>query len=230
LKNIFIILITIILNTNLLSANNIIYDSTTFEVRIPEDSQLEKYRNDPEFKYDREVKKEATIWNRIINWLLEKFFKLFSNSGAAPYVRYIIVGILIALLIVKILNTDFQSLFIKSKKQIKIDYGISEQDLNKINIDEMIEKSIKNQDYRLATRYLFLKSLKILTENNIIQWKINKTNSDFVIEIKNTKFYEPFKSLSSVFERIWYGNFDISLENFLDVKSKFEHFNKSINL
>jgi len=172
LKNIFIILITIILNANLLSANNIIYDSTTFEVRIPSDSKLEKFRNVPEFKYDREVKQESTIWNRIINWLLENFFKLFSNTGAAPYVRYIIVGVLIALLIAKILNTDFQSLFIKSKKQIKIDYGISEQDLNKINIDEMIEKSIKNQDYRLATRYLFLKSLKILTENNIIQWKI----------------------------------------------------------
>jgi len=230
LKHLFLIYILIIINSCFcVSQNAINYDSTNFEIRIPSESEIESYKFNPDFKYDREVNKPVTIWDRILFWLLQRFYDLFSNTGAAPFIRYIIVGLLFILILVKILNTDFQALFIKSKKQLNLDYSILDEDINKINLDEMIEKSIKEQDYRLATRYLFLKTLKILTTNNFIEWKINKTNSDFVVEIKETKFYEDFKKLSLTFEHIWYGNFDLTNENFVLLKSKFETFNKSLN-
>jgi hypothetical protein len=66
----------------------------------------------------------------------------------------------------------------------------------------------------LATRFLYLKSLKILTKNNIIEWHFDKTNSDYLNEIRNAETRQLFKKASYVYDYVWYGEFPLDQQQF----------------
>ena len=67
----------------------------------------------------------------------------------------------------------------------------------------------------------FLKLLKELTDKNLISWKIDKTNSDYSIELSNSKYSKQFKELAFLYEYIWYGDFPVDDTNFKSTISKF---------
>jgi hypothetical protein len=224
---VFFVILSLIY-TGLNAQSNLNYDSSEVKLRIPEKQIIEEYISSIDFQYQNDVENPITFWDKVKLWLINKFFKLFSNEGAAPLVRYILIGLLFVLVLVKLLNTNLKSLFFKSKQHIKIDYSVSEDDISNINIEEVILNAINSKSYRIATRYLFLKTLKILTEKEIIEWKINKTNNDYFIEMNDKKYIKEFKSLSSSFEYIWYGNFDISEKNFNQLNLRFNNYFKII--
>ena len=59
------------------------------------------------------------------------------------------------------------------------------------------------------TRYYFLWYLKLLCDRNFLKWDIEKTNLDYLSEIKDLIKREEFENLSFLYENIWYGEFNI---------------------
>lgn len=57
----------------------------------------------------------------------------------------------------------------------------------------MIEEAIANRNYRFALRLNYLRSLKILSDKEIINWKIDKTNHEFIGEIKHSNLKSTFQ-------------------------------------
>ena len=64
--------------------------------------------------------------------------------------------------------------------------------------------------------------LKKLAANEIIVWDLEKTNSDYLYEIKNQASKDEFEYLSYLYNHIWYGEFDIDQETFDKAKTAFE--------
>ena len=85
----------------------------------------------------------------------------------------------------------------------------SEEDISQINFDELIADAAERKDYKLAVRYLFLKSLKLLFEKGLIELRNNKTNHQYFSEIKNNRISNAFQIATSRFEWIWYGDFPV---------------------
>ena len=85
----------------------------------------------------------------------------------------------------------------------------SEEDISQINFDELISIAIESKQYKLAVRYLFLNSLKLLSEKGLIELKNNKTNYQYLSEIKNNQIADVFRNTTSSFEWIWYGDFPV---------------------
>ena len=84
------------------------------------------------------------------------------------------------------------------------------EDIFSINYDKELEKAVAENDYRLAVRLMYLNILRLFSERNIIQYKIEKTNSDYLMQLNNTPYYQDFFRLTRNFEYVWYGQFDIS--------------------
>lgn len=229
LKKILLLLIIEILSVNFLfSQQKIQYDDSEIIIKMPEKENIDNYARKKDFQYETNIEKPVTIWDKIRMKLLEWFFKLFSNNGAGPIIRNLLIVGLLVLITIKLLNTNLKSLFFKSKNHVKIDYSAIDENIKNLDLESLIESSLKSKQYRLATRYLFLRTLKILTDKEIIEWKINKTNKDFFVEIKNDKILNQFKNLSANYEYIWYGNFEISEAKFDTIKQSFDNFNKSM--
>lgn len=93
--------------------------------------------------------------------------------------------------------------------------------------DALIQQSYKLQDYRMAVRYLFLKTLFQLEKGGHIVSSADKTNYQYLQEIK-PELKREFAALVLQFEYIWYGKLPIAREQFDEVEKGFTQFNSKI--
>jgi hypothetical protein len=97
--------------------------------------------------------------------------------------------------------------------QSNIDAEITE-DIFSVNYEEELKKAIQDENYRLGVRLMYLHVLRLFSESNIIQYKIERTNSDYLLQLFNTSYYKDFFRLTRNFDYVWYGKFDISAAAF----------------
>ena len=90
------------------------------------------------------------------------------------------------------------------------------ENIHDTNLNILIQKALDINNYSLAIRLYYLLIIKELSLKNHIKWKKDKTNGDYLNELKDTSFFQPFYQTTSIFERIWYG--DINLQ-----KTAYEH-------
>jgi len=182
------------------------------DVRLLSDDLLDKYKNDPEFDYDGGPE-EADDWiTKIKNWINQQLAILRSSKTYSTLLDYLYYALMIAALILIIrglIKADRRGLLFGKINSNEIKMIESEEDISQINFDELIAAAAERKDYKLAVRYLFLKSLKLLSEKELIELRNNKTNYQYLSEIKNNRISSAFQIATSRFEWIWYGDFPV---------------------
>jgi hypothetical protein len=103
------------------------------------------------------------------------------------------------------------------------------QTLNTLDLGSQIEKCIQEKNYRLAVRYYYLWAMKVLSEAQLIEFNIDKTNQDYTRELsrKNTFSRERlslFIQCTHYYEYLWFGNFLVSEPAFLSIEKTFKDF------
>ncbi len=191
-----------------------------------------KYKKDPDFDYKEELNKDS-IWKRFKRWLnqqLTDFFRQFDidyETSSRLQVFYRIAGILVIFLLIyyiirAVIQKDAYWLFKKSAKKMEIQVDEIELNLKVVDFPSLLNKTIAEQQYRLSIRYYYLWLLQRLQEKEEIEWHIEKTNSDYQNEIKDSKLKEDFKYLSYLYNNIWYGEFEIEESEFNRAKQLFD--------
>jgi hypothetical protein len=95
--------------------------------------------------------------------------------------------------------------------------------------EKLLEK-IQKEDYKEAVRYYFLWLIIHLVNNKWIVWKKDKTNNDYLREMRNkTDYYNTFSELTIVFEKVIYGNTPVTKRSFDTIQKKFDAFITSLN-
>ena len=191
-----------------------------------------KYKG-PEFNYEVLKPKESTwdLIKRKIGQLLSKIFKDIDPNKVGYYTTNIlrffgiaIVGFLLYFLIRYLMSKDGNFLFGKKNRKINITNQDIEENIHDINFPERILQLEKQQDYRSAIRYHFLYSLKKLTDKNLINWNLEKTNRDYLRELKNKTLQEDFRLVIYIYDYIWYGEFDTQEKDYQYYKTYFNKF------
>ena len=98
-----------------------------------------------------------------------------------------------------------------------------------INYQRELDKALKEKNYRLAVRLMFLRQLKVLSDKNIIQYKHERTNLDYLMQVRSSRYYKDFFRLTRNYEYVWYGKFELQPETFNVIKTEFENFDHSLN-
>ena len=197
-------------------------DSAVHESRKFENLKA-KY-SDSDFNYiEKPVKVDTNAWDRFWNAVGRFLSNLFDfgngpNSLSGLEIAMKVIAILIILfvvyLIVKtIINKEGGWIFSKSSNKITISETI-EENIHSLDFNTLITKIKNEKIYRLATRYYYLWLLKTLSDRNIIEWDIEKTNGDYLNEISNLELKNEFQFLSYVYEYSWYGEFNLSETDF----------------
>lgn len=102
------------------------------------------------------------------------------------------------------------------------------EDIFAINYQKEIDKAAAQGNYRLAVRLMFLRLLKNLSEKNIIQYKQDRTNLDYLMQLHPTKYYRSFFRLTRHFEYSWYGHFEVEEGAYRIIAGEFSGFEKEI--
>ena len=103
------------------------------------------------------------------------------------------------------------------------------QELNDISTyDNLVAEAEKINKYNFAIRYLFLKTLRLLSDKGFIHFASEKTNKEYLKEMEQQNSLEEFAELARDYEYIWYGNFLIDKPGYQRLKEKFHSFNKKL--
>lgn len=196
------------------------YHADSVQLRTFDAVALATLRTRNEFIYDR-TPPPPSIWELFRKWLSTQTSVLISHIPEQVF--YALSLAIMIFLVLILLKADLRGLFHGAKQLDTI--AFQEEDL--LSTDELsqrIEDAISKREYRHAVRYLFLRVLKELAAHDLIVWRIDKTNRDYVHELRRSELKAPLSNLVRLFEYVWYGNFELSENSFAQAKRAFDDF------
>ncbi|WP_276367602.1 hypothetical protein [Chryseolinea sp. H1M3-3] len=199
-------------------------DSSSVEVRSFDEAAIQKLRSDKDLQYNEIPTVAESLWQRLLMWIVKFFATLFSEVILADWTKILWYGLSLAAIVVVImilLRVNAFKVFYAGEGASTLSYHVLEEDIHNLDFDKLIREAIGQRDYRKAIRLLFLQSLKLLADKNLIQWEQGKTNHDYLSELTGEELKRGFKDLNYYFEYAWYGNFAVSNEMFLKVQRTF---------
>jgi len=143
---------------------------------------------------------------------------------------FILGGIVVYIILKLYLGSDTKFWKVNHKKNKKVVTKLvyEEDDIEKTDIEALLQNAIDEDNKRLAIRYYYLLVLKKLTEKGIIIYDKDKTNADYLYEINDKLQKNEFSYLAYIYTYIWYGKFTINNDDFLTVSKKYTNFMKTI--
>ena len=197
---------------------------THFENSVKEDYSSE------DFQYEEKIP-EKSAWDHFKEWLRKLIGRLFGVTAPVAgivvvWILYgvaiIVVALVIYFIVKSMVNKEGQWIFSKSSSKRIINYDDIERNLKDIDFDKLIKDTLKLGDNRLAIRYYYLWILKKMAEKDIIDWNPEKTNSDYLYEIKSNTLKTDFSYVSYLYNYIWYGEFEVDQTSFESAKHTME--------
>ncbi|MBR9846024.1 MAG: DUF4129 domain-containing protein [Algicola sp.] len=242
-KYFFYIFLSVQLSTAQDKDSVVIYDDSNLDVKDISENDLETYKADDDFNYEETEPEDNFIvraYNTFIEWLsniireiVEAVFGVGEAQGLLYFifnvVPYLILAFLIFLLLRFFLRVNSRTLITGQKETANFQFTEDEQIIKNEDINALIDNAIAQKNYRLAIRYYYLLSLKYLSEQQVIIWQQEKTNEDYITEIKSDSIKNNFKNITRIYDYVWYGEFNIDQLRFESLKIPFESLNKSIN-
>ncbi|MBS1527745.1 MAG: DUF4129 domain-containing protein [Bacteroidetes bacterium] len=214
--------------------------ASAITVRTLDTAAIRAYSKQPEFKY-KEDAVAPTLWTRFWRWFWNWIRRVFKSTSPKKggsvsafwnvFFKYLflVLGIVaVVFLVFRLVGVDMQNVFRRRPKAVPVPYSEFFEDINAIRFDEEIEHALAKHNYRLAVRLLYLKCLKQLSDAGLIEWQIDKTNSDYVNELANADQRSAFRFLTRQFEYVWYGEFLIDRPVYNDISGSFHDFNKHV--
>lgn len=197
------------------------YENNTYDRELPTNLR-EKY-NDNEFLY-REKKVKKTESSNINLGLV---------NGIIVFMKFIfpflLGGFLIYIILKTVLNIDIR--FWKKQKSVNNttqSLELDNEDVHQLDLDSLLQAALTNNNFRLATRYYYLNTIKTLSDLKYIDFQIEKTNSDYLLEIDNESIIPDFSYLSYIYSYIWYGEFKVDAIRFKRIEDKYQSFFKKL--
>ena len=199
-------------------------DSLIIEHRIIEDNELDAYKNDPDFNYENNQSKPEDWFAETKNWVYQQILNLTTSKTFSTIMDFVYYGLMILALILVLrglFRGDRGTIFFGKVQNEIIKYSEINEGISEINFDILISFAIQNKDYKLAVRYLFLKSLQLLSKKEIIELRENKTNHQYLSEIKDSHLLAAFRKTIYRFELVWYGDFPVDENVFQSSQKEF---------
>ncbi|MFC2721065.1 MAG: DUF4129 domain-containing protein [Flavobacteriaceae bacterium] len=210
-------------------------DDVIFPKTFPENYK-NKYKS-KEYDYTA-TKPRESLWERLQRKFIELLESIFGSINSNKpfdfaesimrFLAIIIIGFVLYFLIKFLISKEGSFFFGKKNKKINIEVNELHENIHEINFQESIKGYERNRDFRYAVRYQFLWILKILADKNIIEWNPEKTNRDYMTEIKEKQLQGKFRDATKIFDYVWYGEFEIDENSYHQMKEKWSVFHEKI--
>ncbi len=154
------------------------------------------------------------------------FFGRLFSSGIFQIFLWLIAATALFFILYKLFLS--KGLFSKSDKEMANVQQLPEEELLQLgNYERLIQEATLNGDYRLATRYLFLQSLKLMADKEIIFYAADKTNREYLQQLPDY-LKIGFKNITRHYDYIWYGHQNIEKESFQNIEQVFKQFKQAL--
>ena len=179
------------------------------------------YANDPAW-WKKKDKKNEEGENSFLSGI-DNFFQ----SARVRMIAYILLILLMFYIVYRVIVVNKLYLFYNSRERKEDEEDVEVFSDNQIQ--EKIDSAIAIADYRSAVRYLFIQVLQLLHQKGMIRYQFDATNANYIEQMKPTSHASIFQFLTQVYEYVWYGKFNLSLQQFEKIHASFVSLKKSFN-
>jgi hypothetical protein len=131
----------------------------------------------------------------------------------------LVIGILVTL-IIYLLDKD---LFKRRKQRTRIKVNIENPDyLDLSDLERALNEEGELLNYKACIRIYYLLLLEKYDSLRMIYWKKDKTNRQYVIEIRKHEVKNDLKMLTRVYEDVWFGEFLLNKQQYEHWSQQFE--------
>lgn len=168
---------------------------------------IDQYRKNPEFNYEREYR-GTNIFSILLAQLVDWINAFFRTPGGSWIGRNLIKLLVVAVLVTSIfliIRIRYGAILVSGRSSMADDAGLPIEQGATVDYLELYEEAIRQDERKLALRYLYLSTLvklQYLNQVKLIKWK---TAHDYMSELSGEKV-ELFREFSEHFELAWYGN------------------------
>ncbi len=206
-------------------------DSLPVEKRSFKDENLQRLKSDPDLNYKLPPTVAESLWDRFWSWvaqLIDDMFNKAVNTNWGRIIMYAVGLALVIVLIMLVLKVNAFKVFYSGEGSTQ-KYQVLDENIHEMDFEKLIGEAMDNQDYRRGIRLLFLYALKLLSDKNLIDWQLGKTNHDYVGELTKQELKSGLNELSYYFDYAWYGNFKVNRDTFLKVQVAFTLWKNKLN-
>jgi len=182
------------------------FDKDKWE-KLAKDKGFEKFEEEEEYK---PKESNAPIFNGI--------------SKTAKIVLFCLAILLLVFIIIRIFvgNVALTNKKVNSTRPIVLEEV--EKNLHESDLDRFLREALANKNYHVAIRLYYLMIIKELSSKNLIKWKLDKTNRDYLSEMRNHNSFPDFRNITRTFDMVWYGEFALEQEDFSAISPLFEQY------
>ncbi len=176
---------------------SLLANSKAFSKQIAFDNEKYKKHLD-EYKFPKEKEKTPTKQNNNISMPQG----VFSQDIVSILFWTVIIALIVAALVYLIwLLSKSNSNYISQEESDNIINQI-EENLIAANLDELINKAVQAGNWELAVKLNYFKVLKTLVVKELIKYRKDKSNKEYLYEIFDTPHFRELKNLNNAFDRL----------------------------
>lgn len=141
---------------------------------------------------------------------------------------YIAVAIFIALLAWYLASHNF---ILFRKKSTALHTPANKdvpQDIFSIDYTASIRQALQQKNYRLAIRLQYLELLKKLSDRQLIHFLPDKTNVEYLFQMRSSNYYDDFFTATRHYEYSWYGLFDVTENMYQKINNTFQQLKQKL--
>lgn len=109
-----------------------------------------------------------------------------------------------------------------AKLDEKIEAQLNAEDIREVKLEKLLAEALQDKNYRLAVRVYYLIVLQKLAEQELIRWKKDYTNRQYLRAMRRHPHYDDFAACTLSFEQIWYGNHPPTQARFEQLRAQFD--------
>ncbi|MET0462275.1 MAG: DUF4129 domain-containing protein [Chitinophagaceae bacterium] len=200
-----------------------LWNKDTFQLRRIDSATIKAYLKDEDFWYaNYSFKKPEPV--------KEKEYRrpLIDHPAFETIMWIVVVAGFITFLFIFLTNNNVR-LFRRSAVIREAEMDGNFDDIFSVNYQQEIGKAIAAGNLNFGVRLLYLRLLSRMAERNIIEYKQDRTNMDYLIQLYKSRYYPDYFRLTRHYEYAWYGQFPVDREKFERIRSEFENFERNLN-
>ncbi|MEQ9404034.1 MAG: DUF4129 domain-containing protein [Cyclobacteriaceae bacterium] len=190
--------------------------SNELTLRQFDDEAMTTYSESGAFSYMELRVRPPSIWQRLQWWFGNLLAKIFSNPNApwlSDLIFYGLLFLVVGVAIFYIVKLRYGGGIISNSRHFHSGNVPAIDSVKTTDFDSLIEDSLKAKNFKLAIRYIYLKSLAFLAEKELVRLKDWKSPYDYEKEL-STDLIPVYRDLSQLFEYVWYGDFNAKEADF----------------
>ena len=177
-------------------------------------------RSLPEYQYGQS---EQSILSVILDWFWSIVREVLDGRGdsVVDYIGWAVIIAVLVLAVRLIVRGGFGSpLAIGSKGSVS---ALEDELVAPEDYDRLIGEAASLRHFRIAVRLLYRRSLARLRDDKMIEWRPEKTDSDYVREVRGRwEHAELFAAAVREFQRVWFGEQDLDEVQYERIRAVFD--------